>query len=95
MAENNVRIIRNGAGCQAVPDPFKAKRGSEVMFEFEDHPDAEITFDGESPFDGEAGSKTKLKPEKNKVKKDARPDRYPYTVRWGGGKGAGSGEIIP
>ena len=95
MAENVV-IKKNGAGCQAVPDPFRAKPGGEVMFEFEDHPDADITFDGESPFDGEPGSKTKLKPEKNKVKNNARPDRYTYTVRWGGGgQGNGSGEIIP
>ena len=97
MAVNTVRIIITSGGCQAIPDPFKAKRGSEVMFELEGHPNAEITFDDESPFDGAAGSKTKLKPEKNKVKNNARQDKkYPYTVTWGsGGRGAGSGEIIP
>jgi hypothetical protein len=96
MADTVVTIKKQGTGCVSDPEPFKARRGTQVVFEFEDHPDAEVTFDDESPFDDGSKSKAKLKPDKNTVKSNAGFNRrFGYTVTWRGGKGSGSGEIIP
>jgi hypothetical protein len=81
----------NDRECEVI-DHFVATPGSDVIFVFPGMPQAEIVFNGPSPFTtprGHLGS--------NKVKGDApAPQDHSFTVTWaGGGNGNGTGEVIP
>jgi hypothetical protein len=95
--EFRVKITKdpdNPGVCHSDPDPFRAKRGDFVIFEF-DEPGAQILFNGESPFDPK---NRPFAPKKMEVGSGA-PERkgYKYRVTWptDNGAGNGSGEIIP
>lgn len=91
----NVKITKrpeNPSLCNADPS-FVAKRGSVVVFDFDQEPNADLVFQGESPFDKE---NKPFKPGKMTVRADATQKRFTYDVIWrGAGKGNGTGEIIP
>jgi hypothetical protein len=70
---------------------FVAARGDKVDFRFPEMPDAEIVFDGVSPFD-----LLTFKVGPQIVRPDAPAQKFNYTVRWaGGGEGNGGGEVHP
>jgi hypothetical protein len=77
---------------------FRALPGSTVTILFPEHPDAEIKFNGPSPFEKHKFSVG----EPQTVKPNAKPGSYSYDVLWvGNGTGEvitggnGSGEVIP
>jgi hypothetical protein len=93
MANIKVTITKdtnNPQICVINPDPFKASRGDEVMFVFNEET-ASITFVNDSPFK----KNERVGLNKNmKIRDDAEEKRYSYTIVWpGGGKGAGSGDV--
>ena len=79
--------------CSVTPD-FVAKRGSTIVFEFDDFKKtAEIVFLGPSPLE----TRPPVRPGAHRVKGDAPIGRVKYRVIWpdeGGGDGNGTGEII-
>ena len=107
MADNEITVTitekrEDPSQCDVSPDPFECKKGGVVTFEFNGRPGIEalIAFEAESPFDGNPSSASTFKADKKdkkKVKANARlrPFSHRYKISWPGGKGAGSGEIIP
>ena len=57
----------NSRSCKSDPDPFKAKRGDFVTFDFDNEPGVRIVFSGESPFD----ASNKFEPKRMEVRSDA------------------------
>lgn len=85
-----VTIRMTGDTCKS-DRKFVASPGSTVTFLFPEHPDAEIYFVGESPF-----NRTEIALGSHVVRKNAAIGEYTYHVTWGEyGSGNGSGEIIP
>jgi hypothetical protein len=91
MAEKKLKVKIHkisSTQCEPTPRHFQANPGSEVTFEFDQEPDADINFLGPSPFDTpsvKAGLPHIVKNE----------GKFQYDVKWrGGGNGNGTGEVI-
>jgi hypothetical protein len=83
--------------CVSNPNPFRANPGEAVTFEFPEFPNADIVFNGRSPF-----RSARIKPGMHKVRDDvekptppAKTVKYDYKVTWGDGTGGGTGEVPP
>lgn len=88
-----VNIRKIGPQKCEVLDHFVATPGSDVEFVFPGMLDADIIFDGPSPFTTPKGRLGKNKVHERKVTK---PEQHTFTVTWaGGGQGNGTGEVIP